>query len=48
MFRLLFLSVLSLSMFGYSHGADNLPLLFEENFAKGSIVGLSAIVHAGK
>jgi hypothetical protein len=36
MFRVLFLSVLALSMFGYSHGADNLPLLFEDNFAKGS------------
>ena len=35
MFRLLFLGVLALSMFGYSYGADNLPLLFEDNFTKG-------------
>jgi len=35
MFRLLFLSVLAFSMFGYSYGADNLPLLFEDDFTKG-------------
>lgn len=35
MFRVLFLGVLVFSMFGYSHGADNLPLLFEDNFTKG-------------
>ncbi|MFM7097213.1 MAG: hypothetical protein ACKO16_07315 [Gemmataceae bacterium] len=35
MFRMLFIVVLAVSMFGYSHGADNLPLVFEDNFGKG-------------